>query len=137
MQSQTPETPRQIREDSSPSTLARVLAFSSIVVAGVCGGLIGYGVTDLSCSDGCTTFAALIGLGAAVVTSAGVAVVAVLVLRATAEWRAADAARSASIVAGAGGLYAMDSASSAIAGNGQDGQGGHADQAGRDKGQGR
>ena len=47
-----------------PSGRARGLAFAAIVVAGVCGGLIG----------------ALLGAG-------GVAVVAVLVLRAMGEWQ--------------------------------------------------
>ena len=74
--------------DSSPSLLARVLAFSAIIVAGVCGGLIGYAVTDLGCDRGCTTAAGLVGLGAAVAAAAGTGIVAVLTLRAAAEWRA-------------------------------------------------
>ena len=76
--------------DSSPSPLARATAFSAIIVAGACGGLIGYAVTDLGCRDGCTGSAGLVGLAAAVVAASGVAVVAVLVLRASAEWRAAQ-----------------------------------------------
>ena len=74
--------------DSSPSLLARALAFSAIIVAGACGGLIGFAVTDLGCDDGCATAAGLVGLGTAIIAASGVAVVAVLVLRATAEWRA-------------------------------------------------
>ena len=73
--------------DSSPSLLARVLAFSAIIVAGVCGGLIGFAVIDLGCDGGCTTTAGLVGLGAAVGAAAGTGVVAVLTLRAAAEWR--------------------------------------------------
>ena len=76
--------------DSSPSTLARATAFSAIIVAGACGGLIGYAVTDLGCGDGCTGAAGLVGLASAVLAASGVAVVAVLVLRASAEWRAAQ-----------------------------------------------
>ena len=73
--------------DSSPSLLARVLAFSAIIVAGVCGGLIGFAVMDLGCDGGCTTTAGLVGLGAAVGAAAGTGIVAVLTLRAAAEWR--------------------------------------------------
>ena len=73
---------------SLPSTGARVLAFAAIVVSGVCGGLIGYGVSDLQCTNGCngttTGIGAVVG---AVLAAGGVAVVAVLVLRAMAEWR--------------------------------------------------
>ena len=71
-----------------PSTTARVLAFASILVGGLCGGLIGYAVPDLQCTSGCGGAEA--GLGAlvgALVAAGGVAVVAVLVLRAMAEWR--------------------------------------------------
>ena len=73
--------------DSSPSLLARVLAFSAIIVAGVCGGLIGFAVIDLGCDGGCTTTAGLVGLGSAIGAAAGTGIVAVLTLRAAAEWR--------------------------------------------------
>jgi hypothetical protein len=57
-----------------------------ILIAGLCGGLIGYAVTDLQTSGDADL---LVGLGAllgAVVAAGGVAVVAVLALRAMAEW---------------------------------------------------
>ena len=73
--------------DASPSLLARVLSFSAIIVAGVCGGLIGFAVMDLTCDGGCTTTAGLVGLGAAVGAAVGTGIVAVLTLRAAAEWR--------------------------------------------------
>lgn len=64
------------------------MAFAAIVVAGVCGGLIGYAVTDLQCEGDCSTATTgLGGLVGAVIAAAGVAVVAVLVLRAMGEWR--------------------------------------------------
>jgi hypothetical protein len=72
---------------SLPSTGARVLAFLAIIVGGICGGLIGYGFTDLQCADDCTGLAGGIGLLGAVIGAAGVAVVAVLALRAMGEWR--------------------------------------------------
>lgn len=98
-----------------PSVAARALAFVAIVLGGLCGGLIGYAVTDLQCglpettveldaegrpvdgaavperdpddAAGCRTLAAVGGLVGAVVGAGGVAVVSVLVLRAMAEWR--------------------------------------------------
>lgn len=69
-----------------PSTLARALAFSSIIVAAGCGGIMGFAIVDLSCPDGCQPLALLGGIGGALVTSVGTAIIAVLVLRAMAEW---------------------------------------------------
>ena len=69
-----------------PSRRARALAFVAILVAGGCGALIGSSFVRLQCDD-CT---AATGLGAVVgglVAAGGVAVVAVLVLRAMGEWR--------------------------------------------------
>lgn len=95
---------------------ARALAFLAIMIGGVCGGLIAYSITHLQCGsddrraasvlpgapsepgvsppvppdrtdEGCTTIAGLGGLLGAIVSAAGVAVIAVLVLRAMAEWR--------------------------------------------------
>mgnify|MGYP000860476026 CR=1 FL=1 len=75
---------------AAPATGPRVLAVAAIVVAGVCGGLIGYGVVDLQ-SDGSATAGPLIGgVVGAVAAAAGVAVVAVLVLRAMTEWQAVE-----------------------------------------------
>jgi len=82
------DPPDALRLDSSPSTAARVLAFASVVIAGACGGLIGFAVVDLGCSGSCTIAAGLAGVAVAVGAAAGTAVVAVLVLRSSAEWRA-------------------------------------------------
>lgn len=98
-----------------PSVTARALAFLAILLGGLCGGLIGYAVTDLQCGTpeavvelgpdgrpvpgaavpqrdeddaaGCRTLAAVGGLVGAAIGAGGVAVVSVLVLRAMAEWR--------------------------------------------------
>lgn len=78
-------------DTAAPPTIARVLALVAIVVAGLCGGLIGYSVTDLQCDDGCTTSAGIVGLLGALGAAIGVAVVAVLTLRAMAEWDAKEA----------------------------------------------
>lgn len=70
-----------------PSTTARVVAFASILVAGLCGGLIGWALVDLQCTGDCSTLAGASGLLGAVIGAGGVAVVAVLALRAMGEWR--------------------------------------------------
>lgn len=77
-----------------PSVRARALAFAAIVVAGACGALIGWGIARVlwSASAAATLFGAVLGSAAA---AGGVAVVAVLVLRAMGEWRRIQAGRTA------------------------------------------
>ena len=70
-----------------PSPAARVLAFVAILVGGLCGGLIGWAFVDLQCEGDCGVAAGLTGLAGAVIGAGGVAVVAVLALRAMGEWR--------------------------------------------------
>jgi hypothetical protein len=70
-----------------PPTGARVLAFVAILVGGLCGGLIGWALVDLQCTGDCGTQSGLGGLIGAVIGAGGVAVVAVLALRAMGEWR--------------------------------------------------
>ncbi|HVM03722.1 MAG TPA: hypothetical protein VM242_00990 [Acidimicrobiales bacterium] len=74
------------RLSALPSRRARLLAFLAILVAGGCGALIGASFVNLQCEDcdAATGAGAVIGGLAA---AAGVAVVAVLVLRAMGEWR--------------------------------------------------
>ena len=68
-----------------PSRGAFLLAFSSVVLAGILGGIIGYGVADVSSqSDLSHLVGVFVG---AVIGAGGVGIVAVLVLRAMAEWR--------------------------------------------------
>ncbi len=70
-----------------PSTAARALAFAAVVVAGCCGGLIGFAVVDLQCDGSCTVPTALGAIGGALFAAIGVGIVAVLVLRAMSEWK--------------------------------------------------
>ena len=82
--SRTPNDLPTDPESALPSVTARVLAFLSVLVGGVAGGFIGYAFADLGgyggVSVGLITFlCALMGAG-------GVAVVAVLTLRALGEW---------------------------------------------------
>jgi hypothetical protein len=85
-----PVTPGGV-DPALPSVGARVLAFAAILVGGLCGGFIGYAFVDLQCTGECGTASAIGalvgGLGAAI----GVAVVAVLALRAMGEWKTIQA----------------------------------------------
>jgi len=63
------------------------MAFISILIGGVAGGLIGYGLVDVQCDGDCGL---PLGLGiffGSVISAGGTAIVAVLVLRALGEWR--------------------------------------------------
>ena len=86
-----PENPLRLPErgpTALPPVKARALAFATIVVGGICGLLIGAALVRLQCDGDCATQT---GLGArigAVLGAGGVAVLAVLVLRAMGEWRA-------------------------------------------------
>jgi hypothetical protein len=70
-----------------PSTGARVLAFVAILVGGLCGGVIGWSLVDLQCEGDCDLASGGSTLLGAVIGAGGVAVVAVLALRAMGEWR--------------------------------------------------
>jgi hypothetical protein len=70
-----------------PSPVARAIAFVSILIGGLAGGLIGYALVDIQ-YDG--TNATPLGIGlvvGAVLAAGGTAIVAVLVLRALGEWK--------------------------------------------------
>ena len=80
--------PGQAPLDSAlPPAGARALAMVAIVVAGVCGGLIGYKVAQLALTGEGDLIPGLIGLAGAAFAAGGVAIVSVLVLRAMGEWR--------------------------------------------------
>jgi len=82
-----PVDPREPPPSALPSVAARVLAFTAIVVGGVCGALIGYAIADISCHGDCTVPDGLGALVGGAIAAGGVAIVAVLVLRAMGEWR--------------------------------------------------
>ena len=71
--------------DPRPPSSARWLAFGSILLGGLLGGLIGYGTADLMVSS--SLVVTLGGLGGAIAGAIGVGVVAMLTLRAMNEWR--------------------------------------------------
>ena len=70
-----------------PTRTAYLLAFVSVVLAGVFGGIIGYGLADVGCTGNCEGSKLLGTVIGSTVAAGGVGIVAVLVLRAMAEWR--------------------------------------------------
>ncbi len=81
----SPESKRPL--SALPSRGARIAAYVAVILGGLAGGLIGYGLVDVQCSGSCET---PLGIGAfvgAVLTAGGMSIVAVLVLRAIGEWR--------------------------------------------------
>ena len=80
--------PRSPEERSAlPPKGARWLAFASILVGGLCGGLIGFAYIDLQCEGNCALWTGLGALVGAIAGAIGLAVVAILTLRAMEEWR--------------------------------------------------
>jgi hypothetical protein len=76
-----------------PSTTARVVAFVSILVAGLAGGTIGYALVDVQCTGACGVPTGLGMLIGSLSFAAGMSIVAVLGLRAMGEWRERDDSR--------------------------------------------
>jgi hypothetical protein len=66
---------------------ARIAAFAAIVLAGGCGALIGGSLVSLQCKGNCTTPTGAGAIVGGVIAAVGVAVIAVLTLRAMGEWR--------------------------------------------------
>ena len=67
-----------------PTRTAYLLAFGAVVLAGILGGIIGFGVADVgSSSDAARFVGTLLG---STIGAAGVGIIAVLVLRAMSEW---------------------------------------------------
>jgi ABC-type Co2+ transport system permease subunit len=76
-----------------PSSSARFLTVVSVLVAGVCGGLIGWAVADLQCSGDCTVQTGIGGLIGAVLAAMGTSLICVLAIQAMAEWREQEGRR--------------------------------------------
>ena len=84
----TPRRPPVSGPTALPSSGARAIAFVAIIVGGLCGLLIGRALVQVQCEGNCEVATGLGALVGGVVAAAGVAVVAVLVLRAMGEWQA-------------------------------------------------
>jgi hypothetical protein len=81
----TPDGDRAL--SALPSVGVRIAAFAAICLSGLAGALIGASLVSIQCDGDCGL---PIGIGlliGAVVAAAGMAVVAVLVMRAIGEWR--------------------------------------------------
>jgi hypothetical protein len=70
-----------------PSVGVRIAAFAAICLSGLAGALIGSSLVSLQCDGDCAVWTGLGLLVGALVAAAGMAVVAVLVMRAIGEWR--------------------------------------------------
>lgn len=70
-----------------PSVAARAVAFLAILVGGGMGALIGYGFVDIQCDGDCATPNGIGAVVGGLVAAVGVAIVAVVTLRAMGEWR--------------------------------------------------
>jgi len=70
-----------------PPVAARVVAFVAILLGGLAGGLIGFALVDLQCDGDCDLAKGVGLLAGALVCAVGMAIVAVLALRAMGEWR--------------------------------------------------
>ncbi|MEP1126237.1 MAG: hypothetical protein ABJH68_20330 [Ilumatobacter sp.] len=73
-----------------PSVRVRVAAFVSICLSGLAGALIGFSLIEIQCEGDCGLAKGIGLLVGAVIAAAGMAVVAVLVMRAIGEWREAN-----------------------------------------------
>lgn len=79
--------PEQRPLSAIPPVVARVIAFVVILLGGLAGGLIGFALVDLQCDGDCTVPKGIGMLAGAVLCAGGMAIVAVLALRAMGEWR--------------------------------------------------
>jgi hypothetical protein len=70
-----------------PPVTARAIAFTAILLGGLAGGLIGFALVDLQCEGDCGLAKGIGLLVGAVACAIGMAIVAVLALRAMGEWR--------------------------------------------------
>ena len=70
-----------------PSVGVRVAAFAAICLSGLAGALIGYSLVSLQCDGDCAAWSGLGLLIGSLAAAGGMAIVAVLVMRAIGEWR--------------------------------------------------
>ena len=82
-----PRVPDTFDTGPGPSRAAFFLAYSGVVLAGLVGAAIGYGWADIGCHGNCETSLAVATIVGAIVGATGTGVIAVLILRAMAEWR--------------------------------------------------
>lgn len=81
----TPDPDRPL--SAIPPVGVRIGAFVAIILSGFAGGLIGYSLVNLQCDGDCALPEGIGLLVGAVMAAGGMAIVAVLVMRALGEWR--------------------------------------------------
>jgi len=89
--------PRAEPPDEHPYAASRgalIGAFVAVVVAWLSGAAIGYSLVGIGCSGSCSTVSGLGALFGGLLAAGGVAIVAVLLLRSLAEWKAGGIRRS-------------------------------------------
>ncbi|MGH9021780.1 MAG: hypothetical protein ACRDV9_01550 [Acidimicrobiia bacterium] len=84
------------RSPGAPSRLSLTLAFLAMVLGGLCGATIGFGFVNISCQGDCGFASAAAALVGGACGAGGVAVVSILMLRASAERRRERPSGSAS-----------------------------------------
>lgn len=62
------------------------MAFAAIMVGALCGGMIGWALADMQCTGSCGGHTSVSAIAGALLGGLGVAVIAVLALRAMGEW---------------------------------------------------
>jgi hypothetical protein len=83
--------------DAHPYAASRgalIGAFLAVVVAGLSGAAIGYGLVGIGCTGDCGTVSGVGALLGGLLAAGGVAIVAVLRLRSMAEWRSGGIRRT-------------------------------------------
>ena len=70
-----------------PRRGAFLLAYAGVILGGLLGAALGYGITDVGCRGDCGSSTAVGAIVGAIIGAVGTGVVAVLTLRAMAEWR--------------------------------------------------
>jgi hypothetical protein len=83
--------------DAHPYAASRgalIGAFLAVVVAGLSGAAIGYGLVGIGCTGDCGTVSGVGALLGGLLAAGGVAIVAVLLLRSMAEWRSGGIRRT-------------------------------------------
>jgi hypothetical protein len=73
---------------------AALAAFLAVVVGGLSGAAVGFGLVGIDCTGNCGTAEGVGAIVGGLLGAGGVAIVAVLVLRAMSEWRRGGARRS-------------------------------------------
>ena len=83
-----PDTDRSL--SALPPVAVRIAAFVAVLLGGLAGALIGYSLVALQCEGDCAVPTGIGLLVGAVLAAGGMAIVAVLVMRAMGEWREFD-----------------------------------------------